>query len=206
MSIICLRFLPQNSVSGARVVDQGTFIAASFKGIEEYIREKEPEYGYGFIPKFWMIPLPEMVLPYVTTGVGLRSKDFDDYIALLDEHGCPKLFLDRKFALPAKKCFARVFRVEEYVKDGYLRFQEQVPQFPPHVTHIVAEIIIEDGSWEYKTMMGLGESLPRPSSLSEFLTLKGLWNQKTSSDAQSEAIARVQYWEEYWSKYAEVAG
>lgn len=203
--IICFRVLFPRSVSGKRVLDEGTFRAVSFKFIEAVVREKEPEHGEGFIPKFWLIQLPAEVLPFVSTSIALRSKNPDDYVVHPDGDGFPKLFLDRKFALPPTACFVRVFTKEDFPKSGFRWLDQEAPQFPPHVTHIIAEVIVEDGTWEYKTMSGFGESLPRPSSLLGFLALRGLWDRQKSIDAQGETINRVLYWEEYWSKYTEIA-
>lgn len=103
---------------GSKVTNVEKFYEIMEREVAAYDFEKARVPGQGFIV------IPDLV-PYVSAGVGPRSKDPDDYV-LREHRGIVNAYLKREFAAKASGCALVV-----YTKDAYLR--------DPDVAHVERE-------------------------------------------------------------------
>lgn len=98
-----------NSTIGTKVTDADNFLVAVEMRVRNHAFNLERVPGQGFIHC-------NEVIPYVSAGVGKRTKDPNDYV-LREHRGTVEAYLSRKHAATVDGCALVVYTVEAYLND-----------------------------------------------------------------------------------------
>jgi hypothetical protein len=101
---------------GSRVIDDAGFTKAALAAIEAHDFSKDRVPGQGFIQ------CPEAI-PFVSAGVGPRSKDPKDYV-LREHRGIVSAYLKRHLAAPVTGCALVVYTRDAYLRDPDVTAEE----------------------------------------------------------------------------------
>ncbi|KKW29839.1 MAG: hypothetical protein UY72_C0031G0001, partial [Candidatus Uhrbacteria bacterium GW2011_GWD2_52_7] len=131
----------------------------------------------------------------VSTGIGVRTKNEDDYV-LRRHNGEVQAFLKRRHALPAERCSVTVSTIEIYC-DEWTEYNEE--PFPADefngVTHVITGVSISGG----------------PMSLRRAPTPRDLVRQLADKIGKRENVELTnslnRAWESnrFWSEFCEVS-
>lgn len=116
---------------GSRITNDAGFCDAAVKAIQSY------DFAAARVPGQGFIQCPEAV-PFVSAGVGPRSKNPRDYI-LREHRGIVSAYLKREFAAPVAGCALVV-----YTRDAYVRDPDVTPEEAARVndaTHVIVAVL-----------------------------------------------------------------
>lgn len=116
---------------GSRVLDDHGFMMAAQAAVEAFDFAQARVPGQGFI-------LCPAAVPYVSAGIGRRSKDPADYV-LREHRGVVSAYLMRAFAAPATGCALIVYTREAYVRDPDVTSEEA--SRVAHATHVLVAVL-----------------------------------------------------------------
>jgi hypothetical protein len=120
---------------GSRIENDAGFTEAALKAIEAYDFTGTRVRGQGFIE------CPDAT-PFVSAGVGPRSKNPEDYV-LRVHRGIVGAYLQRKFAAPVTGCALVVYTREAYMKDPDVTPEEVVRL--GDATHVIVAVLAYAG-------------------------------------------------------------
>jgi hypothetical protein len=121
---------------GSRITNDDGFIPAAIKAIEAY------DFAAARVPGQGFLQCPEAV-PFVSAGVGPRSKDPKDYV-LREHRGIVSAYLKREFAAPATGCALVVYTKEAYLKDPDVTADEATRV--GDATHVIVALLAFSGT------------------------------------------------------------
>lgn len=180
--------LKEGPVVGQKVLSREAFLAIMTQHIVHVLPSTQfDEEGFG------VIQLPVDVLPLVSSGVGCRSEDPDDYV-IRKHQGRVGLYLKRRLALPVERCTAHMFTKTDYLVN-WLERGEEAPLSQEDlegVTHVVSGFKFWAGP---RTVLRLDSYV------------NSLAKQLGKSDPQVAARLLGEAWEvnNYWKTFAEVS-
>lgn len=123
---------------GSKVTDHQGFVDAITPAIMEH------DFAKGTVPGQALIKA-QAALPFVSPGVGRRTKNPDDYI-LREWRGRVDAYLLRDFAPPAEFCSIVVYTIDAYKKDPDDRDQAELKKFADNgVTHVLIAVLAGAG-------------------------------------------------------------
>lgn len=120
---------------GSRITNDAGFCEVTLKAVDAY------DFAACRIPGQGFIVCPEAV-PFVSAGVGPRSKDSKDYV-LREHRGIVSAYLKREFAAPVTGCALVVYTREAYVRDPDVT-PEEVARLGL-ATHIIVAVLAYAG-------------------------------------------------------------
>ena len=118
---------------GSRITSDAGFTAAALKAIEAY------DFSTARVPGQGFIQCPEAV-PFVSAGVGPRSKDPKDYV-LREHRGVVSAYLKREFAAPVSGCALVVYTRDAYFRDPDVTPAEAARIDASGATHVIVAVL-----------------------------------------------------------------
>lgn len=168
---------------GSKVLDHSAFLEVVGRAIEAHDFSQDRVPGQGFIV------VPE-ALPFVSAGDGLRTEDPTDYTPAF-HRGQVDLYLKREKAGEPKFCAVVVYTSEAYLADPEVTSKEAARI--EGATHVLVAVIASSGPE--------GPLTPR-----RFVANLAGGNREALDWTADEIRTRAKAVNEYWSKYAVVAG
>lgn len=181
---------PNEHVVGQRVTNREAFLAI----MVPFVTDAIPTAEFDDEDDFCTFTLPSDVLPFVSSGVGRRSKDTDHYV--VRKHcGRVGLYLKREFALSPEECTVQVLPVERYLAE--CKEHEEVPLNDAAlegVTHVIVAIKVHAGPQR--------THLQRPRDL-----VRALANRVGEPDHRQVTYLLNTAWnvDNYWRTFSEVS-
>lgn len=178
-------------VVGSRVIDREAFLAIMVPFVTDSVliaTQHEDDDHYV------AITLPSSVLPFVSSGVGRRSKNEEHYV-VRKNFGRVDLYLKREFALQPEEVFVNVLAVEHYLSE--CKELEETPLSEGElrdVTHVVVGVRVYAGPQRVWIMH------PR-QLVSSLAKLVG----QTSHEEVTRLLNSAWNVNTYWSSFAEVS-
>lgn len=120
---------------GSKITNDAGFTTLALKAIEAY----DFSGGNVRVPGQGFILCPELV-PFVSAGVGPRSKNPADYV-LREHRGIVGAYLKREFAAPVTGCALVVYTLEAYVRDPDVPSEEGKALTAAGITHIIVAVL-----------------------------------------------------------------
>ena len=112
---------------------EGAFTSAVYKALEAY------DFAAARVPGQGFILCPELA-PFVSAGVGPRSKNPKDYV-LREHRGIVGAYLKREFAAPVTGCALVVYTKEAYLRDPDVTLEESTRIEACGATHVIVAVL-----------------------------------------------------------------
>lgn len=165
-----------SSTIGSKITNLPRFFEAAEKAINAY------DFAGARVPGQGFIQLPDAV-PFVSAGVGPRSKNPEDYV-LRVHRGIVREYLKREFAAQVTGCALVVYTKEAYLRDPDVTAEETARIERAEGTHVLVAVLAFAGPESplppYRLVWNLGGGNREAA----------LW---TADEIRSKAKAAIEY-------------
>lgn len=183
-----------DGVIGAKVLNPSDFKAIVAARVPGFLENTKPDEDGE-----WSIDLKADVLPLLSSGMGRRSNDLEDYV-VRKFRGRVGLYLKREFAMAPRRCEVGVVTKETYVTEHRYHMQQDglTDAELENVTHVVVSVRIFAGPDTART----------PTKPHSFIAkLSNAVGKPDKQDALSVIDLCNEAWniDNYWRTFCEVA-